>query len=226
MQNINLEIKKYFEEISVKLSNIVDYINENDVVPIVDQIEYFQGSKNKNIMIYSPIRINTWRNKYEDYSKIQYYRIKPVIDLFFCPSNDIKNIEYIFRERNNLKYENTIAVNLDNRDININDYTFCNFYNKILSILVENEDSTIMIYTQQSIVVDFLTRYNIRTPRMIIIDVFSDVENTLSILLFMSKCKYVITYSGILPLWMMYYRNGCDNIYQHLNNEWICNILV
>lgn len=219
-----MEINHYIEEISNKLSNIINYINEKDKLPDnIDNGEYFQNSKNKNIMIYTPIRYNTIRDRNEDYSSIQYYKIKPVIDLFFSLSNEIRNREIRFRNKYNLKYEKTIVVNLDNRFITLNDYIIEIFYNKILSLLSINEDLNVMVYTRCNIMFDFLKKYNINNSRITIVEIFQGVENTLSMILFMSKCKYIITYSGLIPIWIMYYRNGCDNVYQYLNNKWLYN---
>jgi len=37
----------------------------------------------------------------------------------------------------------------------------------------------------------------------------------LAITIIMSRCKYIICGSGNCSLWIMFYRNNCNNVYQH-----------
>ena len=58
-------------------------------------------------------------------------------------------------------------------------------------------------------------------------DITNAVISTVSIFvifatfLIISKCKYLICSSGNCSIWMMYYRENANNIYQFLNDKWI-----
>jgi hypothetical protein len=42
----------------------------------------------------------------------------------------------------------------------------------------------------------------------------------LAITIIMSKCKYIICGSGNCSIWIIFYRENANNVYQNLNNNW------
>jgi roadblock/LC7 domain-containing protein len=42
----------------------------------------------------------------------------------------------------------------------------------------------------------------------------------LAITIIMSKCKYIICTSGNCSLWIMFYRENANNVFQNLNDDW------
>jgi hypothetical protein len=47
----------------------------------------------------------------------------------------------------------------------------------------------------------------------------------LAITIIMSKCKYIICGSGNCSIWIMFYRENGDNIFQNINGEWVDSII-
>ena len=42
----------------------------------------------------------------------------------------------------------------------------------------------------------------------------------------MSKCKYIICGSGNCSIWIMFYRENANNVFQNLNGEWLNHTLI
>lgn len=50
---------------------------------------------------------------------------------------------------------------------------------------------------------------------------YIDIQYLLSTFLIISKCKHFICSSSNCSIWIMYFRNNIENIYQNLNKEWL-----
>ena len=50
---------------------------------------------------------------------------------------------------------------------------------------------------------------------------YIDAKYFLATLLIISKCKNIICSSGNCSLWIMFYRENANNIYQFFNNNWL-----
>lgn len=113
----------FFSCCSVKLENIIFFINKNKKLPrLVDSSRQFKKYKNsnrdvtfkyfkhynstKNINIISKIE---YKNNYQfrDYSKLQYHLIVPIVNKYFHPSKTIIQISK--------KLKKNIILNLKNQ---------------------------------------------------------------------------------------------------------------
>lgn len=47
----------------------------------------------------------------------------------------------------------------------------------------------------------------------------------LAITIIMSKCKYIICGTGNISMWIMFYRENNNNVYQNLEGIWYDNII-
>jgi len=73
-------------------------------------------------------------------------------------------------------------------------------------VIIENSTS----YTNRGI-------HKEKTPS----DNYNDVQTLFATFLIISKCKYIICSSGNCSIWMMYYRENANNVFQNLNKVWL-----
>jgi hypothetical protein len=57
-------------------------------------------------------------------------------------------------------------------------------------------------------------------------DIFTFSKYYLAITIIMSKCKYIICGSGNCSIWIMFYRENANNVFQNLNGEWLNHTLI
>ena len=114
--------------------------------------------------------------------------------------------------------------------------TFDNYYNKLTEIIENsnNPNLQIIIQTDSEQFLDFMK--NKCLNNVIIIqensvscsnkgihkekkteENYIDMQNLFATFLIISKCKYIICSSSNCSIWIMYYRENADNIYQNLN---------
>jgi len=116
----------FFSCCSVKLHNIVNFINLNSKIPdYVDSSQEFSWYKNekkdityeyfehydniKDITINYPINYNH-EYQYIDYSKLDYNKIIPIVKKYFSPSKQITDIIENLEEKYNLVYDNICVL--------------------------------------------------------------------------------------------------------------------
>lgn len=119
----------FFSCCSVRLSEIVKYINANDTLPMnVDSSEqfswyhksksfggditfqYFEDyNKIPNPPITSKIDYSHVK-QYSDYSKLEYEKICSIVEKYFTPSKEIKDFVCNMESKYNLNYENTCVL--------------------------------------------------------------------------------------------------------------------
>ena len=121
--------------------------------------------------------------------------------------------------------------------------SFESFHNKLDEVLtsIDNKNIQILIQTDSSQFLDYITSKNTNNKYNLIVikelttsytsmgihyentkkQNYIDITNLLSIVLIISKCKYIICSSGNVSIWMMYYRENTKNIYQNLNLMWV-----
>ncbi len=139
----------------------------------------------------------------------------------------------------NLIYENTLAVYYRGTDKyrETSVAPFDEFYNKIVKIININKNIKIIIQTDTAQFMDYIIDKKIQN--IIIIsenktsytkngihneqsnnDNYNHIFNFLSIVLIISKCKYIICSSGNCSEWMMFYRGNGMNIMQYSGEIW------
>ena len=50
---------------------------------------------------------------------------------------------------------------------------------------------------------------------------YTDIQYLFGTFLIIAKCKYIICSSSNCSVWIMYYRENAENIYQNLNKIWL-----
>lgn len=177
----------FFSCCSVKLDNIVNYINLNSKIPSsVDSslqfksynphkrditYEYFEHYNNiTDISINYSINYNSGNN-HIDYSKLDYNKITPVVKKYFSPSKQIINMIESIKQKYNINYDNTIAVYYRGTDkaSETKIATFADFYSKVKEISKLAPKKQIIIQTDTSQFLDYINNENKNNEHNIII---------------------------------------------------------
>lgn len=249
----------FFSCCSMKLENIVSYINSNKNLPeYVDsskQFKFYKKQNNNNDITYhyfihydnlqdtAIINPNnhihyTHTDQFIDYSKLDYDNIVPIVNRYFSPSNRINNIIHYMENKYNLVYNNICVLFYRGTDKK-NEITLCP-YDEYLQftnmILNENPNTQFLIQSDEIAFIQFmkenfpnnsicfddelghfggLSHLNINNR-----DANYEFSNYfLALIIIMSKCKYIICGSGNCPMWIMFYRGHCKNVFQNLNSN-------
>lgn len=200
-----------------------------------ERLRYYSLWKNTQIKSeqFTPI---PWINceQWDDYSKIDYDGIKPLIKKYFTPSVKVKNIINSMEKKYDLSYENICVLfyrgNDKNRETNKPPYNEYLIQAKV--ILEHNPSIRFLLQTDETEFIEFMLKnlpdrsfyFNDEIRHMKKCDstvdrkcrsnisIFS--KNFLAITIIMSRCKYVICGSGNCDVWIMYYRGNVKNIIQ------------
>ena len=179
----------FFSHCSVKLENIVKFINKNKKIPNIvvctnhfqkykrtDDIgkditfDYFKDYNNNNIEISYSINYS-FHNQWINYSKLDYKNITPLIKKYFSPSDKINEIINNIIKKYNIIYENTLAVyyrGTDKIKEAKNLTSFDDFFKKIIEIININKNIKILIQTDSAEFIDYIKNKNLKN--IIIID--------------------------------------------------------
>ena len=234
----------FFSCCSVRLFQIVEYINKYNLDPHVDStdqfIEYKPNSEkhndisqhffnfDKNIKIPYPIKITTSKKElqFSDYKLINFSQVKPVIDKYFYPSDKIINTINFLEKKYNFNYENLLTIYYRSTDkrIETNIPSFKEIINKTTEILEKHPHLQILYVTDDTKTISEMQK---KFKNVIIINELEDNYKRgykhaiifFSCVIIMSKSNSIITTSGNVSNWMIFYRTHSNNIYQYLSEK-------
>lgn len=249
----------FFSCCSLKLNDIVDYINANSKMPAyVDSSVQFEWYKKDNRDItydyfehynnINTITVNYRMNykqehQYIAYSNLEYDKIGPVVKKYFTPSSEIKNIITNMEQKYNIDYKNICVLfyrgNDKNSETKICSYDdYIHMAHKIIQkcpqvkFLIQSDETgfiTKMMSTFPNNSFYFKDEIRHMNKCNSTVDMCMNQDNHkyskyyLAITILMSKCRYIICGSGNCSMWIMFYRENDNNVYQNLNGEWIIN---
>ena len=252
----------FFSCCSVKLDQIVKYINlHNNSPEHVDSSQqfgwyklpqqgditysYFEHYDNiPNILYVSNIDYAQCY-QFNDYSKLQYDEITPIVKKYFSPAYEINTIIANIEHKYNIDYDNTCVLFYRGNDKN-SETQICEYYeylehakviiakNPNIKFLLQSDETEFLecmlnAFPNSSFVFSDETRnMSKRNDSVDIvmrdnIDIFS--KNYLAVTIIMSKCKYIICGSGNCSIWIMLYRGNNTNVCQNLCGDWIVNMI-
>ena len=166
----------FFSCCSVKLTDIVKFINLNAKIPdIVDsslQFEWYKNNNDKDITyeyfehynniqnteIKCPINYH-WRYQFINYSNLDYKCITPLIKKYFSPSKNIQDIINNIEKKYNLVYENTCALFYRGNDKN-RETKICGYdeYLKYANGIIKNNPNVLfLIQSDETEFIEFMT---------------------------------------------------------------------
>lgn len=249
----------FFSCCSVKLHEIVHYINKQKQLPLsVDSseqfglykknskdditYEYFEHYDNVTTDKSLSVHINYNENhQYINYSEVDYKNVIPIVQKYFSPSQQIKDIIRNMEEKYKIDYENTCVLfyrgNDKIRETKLSKYD--DYIEEINRILSKNPGIKFLIQSDETEFIERMTEIlpensyyfkdeirHMKNCDNTVDHVFREKNYVFSkyylgITIMMSRCKYIICGSGNCSIWIMLYRGNCDNVYQYLNDTFI-----
>ena len=167
----------FFSCCSVKLYNIINYINLNlkipDYVDSSQQFSWYKKNQNqditykyfehydniKDISINYPINYD-WEYQFVDYSKFDYNNIIPIIKKYFSPSKKIINIINNIEQKYNLIYDNICVLFYRGND-KITETELCNYDEYLIYanlIMKNNPNILFLIQSDETEFINFITK--------------------------------------------------------------------
>lgn len=177
-----------------------------------------------------------------NYKNLSYDKISPFINKYFTLSNIIENKVKYFENKYNLDYNNLCVLFYRGLakywETNLAPYQkFIDKAEEIknndsgIKFLIQSDESEFFEYAKNSLNNLLIFDEIIHTSKNNA-DYIPDVEkklhknerlnhaiNFLAIVKIMSKCKYVITYSGNAGYWICLFRGNANNVYQYLEQK-------
>ena len=250
----------FFSCCSVRLHEIVAYINKEKQLPLsVDSSEQFGYYKKNNSQDditfeyfehYERLHMNNVLNshinynenhQYINYSEVDYKNLIPILQKYFSPSQQIKDIIIKMEEKYKIDYDNTCVLfyrgNDKIRETKLSSYE--EYTEHINTILSQNPGIKFLIQSDETEFIERMAQilqensYYFKDEIRHMPKCYNTVDTVfreknyefskyyLAITIIMSKCKYIVCGSGNCSIWIMFYRGNCNNVYQHLDDRFI-----
>lgn len=231
---------------SVKLFKIIEYMKTHRKIPnIIDCTKQFSQYKNKhhiNVDITShffkfddSIHIDNFdiqkskdkrEMQFSDYRLINFDQMKPLIDRYFQPNDEILQRSAFIKRKYKINCDNLLTVYYRSTDkqMETNIPSFQTIVEKVKRVKSENPDLQLLFMTDcinanrnigtifdDVIIIQELNQNHSRG--------YEHAKWLLSSVILLSKSHSIITTSGNVANWMILYRNNADNVYQYLNQK-------
>jgi hypothetical protein len=245
----------YFACCAYMLDKIIEYYNNNKKIPqsvdssqqfglykpswVNDDITYHFLRKRDDLNIKYIENINYSRNfQFNKYSDINYSILKPFIEKYFSPAQEIIDIETNLIKKYKINITEYCAIYYRGTDKKEETTigSFDTYIDKMNEILTIDNNIKFIIQSDSKDFIDKIKSkfnnsisfdenvsstsdkgiHNENTPD----DNYFIMKNFLAIIYIMSKCKYIICSSGNCSIWMIHFRGNANNVKQFLNNVW------
>ena len=235
----------FFSCYTIRLLNILSYFNTNKKCPkIIDSsnqfidykinkykdytYEYIKLNDSLNIEYYNDIKLTNEdsEEQFSNYKNLNFQIIKPFINKYFSPSDNILKIVYELENNYNLDYENLAVFYYRGTDkyieTNLCDYN--TFIEKATQIKNNNINIKFLIVSDE---INLITLFKNKFSDTIVFnELLNNMERSfihsqliLASVLIMSKSKYIICTSGNVSLWIILFRGNNSNIHQYLSQK-------
>lgn len=245
----------FFSCNSIALQDIMIYYNEHgklpDFVDRTSQYAFYKAKATDNLIpfYYAPDKPFSYDYQryithegdpqFTNYSKLLFDELKPFLDAYFTPSDEVLDRVKLLEKSYNIDYENTCAVfyrgNDKARETKIAPYE--DFWRQIsrlpnnIKLLVQPDECEFWEQTSYNFSHRNPFKFS-ETPCIPKQDsaVFFELPQHeraeaacwfLAATLVISKCKYIITHSGNCSLWAILYRGNTNGVKQYLNGKWL-----
>ena len=240
---------------TVALLDIIDCFNKYKRLPIVDrsaQYTYYDENlidtlfcvNDSEIEFTKDIKLSDrWQIQWEHYENLPFPALRPFVDKYFSPSNQVALIRDMFLDKYEIDLSNTVSVFYRGNDKQQETKTasYDSFIDKCKEIRERRPDVRFLIQPDET---EFLETF---------IDVFPDtthivenkhikkneeiavfhsihkrrkakhVINFFASLLVHSMCSEIVTGSGNIGLWLALYRGHTNGLHQIYNDKWYGN---
>jgi hypothetical protein len=181
----------------------------------------------------------TNEDQFIEYNKLDYKNIQHLVNKYFTPSNYVKEIFQNLLNLYNIDVNNTIAICFRglNKHIETNLPTHEEMISKLIEIKEKNPNHKILVQSDE---IEFYNKVlNIYPDAIYFKEIYKITSNPttsiqyhippnqkinqavtfLAISLILSKCSKLITNSGNVGMWICFFRNNSDGVYQYLNHK-------
>jgi hypothetical protein len=161
----------FFSCCSVKLTDIVNYINSNSKIPdaVCSSLQFEWYKKDFSDVTYeyfehydevTDVSINYhYHNQFIDYSTLDYNNIVPVVKKYFSPSKQISNIIEGIENKYCLKYDNICVLFYRGND-KVTETSLCSYDDYMSyanSILENNPNILFLIQSDETEFIDYMS---------------------------------------------------------------------
>jgi hypothetical protein len=203
--------------------------------------DFFEHYKNRND-IHNCANINYHQlYQFTNYKNLDFANICPFVRQYFSPSQQIKEIIQNIENKYNLDYSNICVLFYRGND-KITETPISSYEDvieKARFVLNENPMTMFLIQSDETEFIEKMTNVfptnsfyfkdEIRhIPKQNnTVDVVLKETNYkhsqlyLAITIIMSKCNYIICGTGNCSIWIMFYRENANNVYQFIQNKWV-----
>ena len=241
----------FFSCCSVRLMKILEYFNENKRVPhFVDSSEQFILYRPPDVwgdlcshffkfklndVSYSEDIKDCNDNQFRPYKSIHFESLNPFIERYFSPSDEIVGIANLFIQKYKLAPPGMISVYYRGTDkyketplAAFEDYsTMIDKIYKGEQILVQSDSAPFLSYMRSKYQIVAIEENPVSDTSNGIHNEnnssqnYNEIKYLLATVMIMARSKTVICSSGNVSIWLAYYRNSANNLYQNLNNSWL-----
>ena len=200
---------------------------------------YFKQYDNGNDIVYNNSINYHHDDQFKNYHNLNYSEIIPFIKKYFSPSIDIEQIIQKIEIKYNLDYNNLAVLfyrgNDKHRETKLCEYdeyvTYAQEIKKInpkIKFLIQSDETEFINAFTNMFPNSFYFKDEIRhipkkndtvDSNKINIELFS--KQYLAITIIMAKCKFIVCGTGNCSIWIMFYRENTNNVYQNKDGIWI-----
>lgn len=238
----------FFSCCSIRLQRLIEYINQNKKIPeILDTskqfaeyknntnrnqdttFDYFEHYNNINVILNFDKRIDyNSECQFEDFNKLDFLSLTPIVQKFFSPSKKILQICEDLINKYNIDLDDLYTIyfrGTDKKsetttpDFDMFIHESVNYYDGEQKILIQTDEPEFerkckYVFGENAIIIKELEpRHKNNYPHSLFL---------LAIVYLISQSKRIITTSGNVSSFFTLQRGNTKNIKQFLNNKWFC----
>lgn len=228
--------------VAINTSNMFNLYKKNGDDDIKDT--FFYTDKDINIPNTNHIHISLYCYQFDNYKKVPYKELTPFIRKYFRPSKHILELKQSIINKYNINPKKCVGVYYRGTD-KFKETALDSFESFLLTIknVTEHNDNTILLQTDSEPFLNYILNKNLAKKIIVIsenavsnkntgihyerskVENFIEIQYLLATILILAECNALITSSGNVSIWMMFFRGCANNVYQSLNMNWLSDSL-
>jgi hypothetical protein len=242
----------FFSTCSIILHYTVEYFNHYRKLPeTIDTSDAFNWYRpgclesfftldiNKKISYRNPILYEHF-HQYTDYMKLDYAGVKPFLQKYFTPSEEVQGLIKDLEAKYQINYQNTCVLFYRGNDKATETAlpSYADYIKRARAILQERPQTRFLVQSDETEFIETMVaefgekavwfKDEIRhipkamtTVDIVCDDAFKFSKFYLAITIVMSKCPYIICGSGNCSIWIALFRGSAKGMQQFLKSSWI-----
>jgi len=243
----------FFSCCSIALDKIIEFHNEKKFLPTVDrnnQYSWYKDNITQGVNDFfeeEQIDLNLKpenlkedfeiESQFSDYSLLNFEYVKKIIDIYFSPSEKVKEIENYLLNKYEIDLSKTISVCFRGNDKRTETTlpTYIEILNKINQVKKTNPDHKLLVQSDDYEFIEFI-KENIKdfieiketkkinnkdTAIQFTLPIGKRLINAqifLAVMQIISESHKIIINSGNIGIWTCFFRGNANGVYQFLSN--------